>query len=168
MCEAVVIAIRRARLEEAEMINKCLESAFEPFRSQYTRDAFADTVPSAEAIRERMAHTTVYAAITPDGEIVGTLAAAVEAEEGHLRGMAIRPKWQGHRIAEQLLRTAENDLLAAGCVRVVLGTTAPLQRAIRFYERNGFVASGRISDFFGMPLYEYVKPLLRQETGPAD
>ena len=31
--------------------------------------------------------------------------------------------------------------------------------AIRFYERNGYVASGRVGDFFGMPLYEYLKPL---------
>ena len=37
--------------------------------------------------------------------------------------------------------------------------SAPLQRAIRFYERNGYRPSGRVADFFGMPLFEYVKPL---------
>jgi ribosomal protein S18 acetylase RimI-like enzyme len=157
---ADIITIRRAQVEEVESIVECLESAFEPFRSQYTRDAFRDTVLSSEAIRERMVHMTVYVAIATEREVVGTVASALEGEDGHLRGMAVRPAWQGRRIADQLLLVAEKDLLAGGCVRITLDTTVPLQRAIRFYQRNGFVPSGRITDFFGMPLYEYVKPLI--------
>jgi len=72
--------------------------------------------------------------------------------------MAVSTPWQGSGIAEQL-RTAENDLLANGCKRVTLDTTVPLQRAIRFYRKNGFVPTGAVFDFFGMPLYEYAKPL---------
>ena len=34
---------------------------------------------------------------------------------------------------------------------------AETQGAIRFYERNGFHPSGKVTGFFGMPLYEYVK-----------
>ena len=157
---ADIITIRRAQVEEVESIVECLESAFEPFRSQYTRDAFRDTVLSSEAIRERMVHMTVYVAIATEREVVGTVASALEGEDGHLRGMAVRPAWQGRRIADQLLLVAEKDLLAGGCVRITLDTTVPLQRAIRFYQRNGFVPSGRVTDFFGMPLYEYVKPLI--------
>jgi ribosomal protein S18 acetylase RimI-like enzyme len=157
---ADIITIRRAQVEEVESIVECLESAFEPFRSQYTRDAFRDTVLSSEAIRERMVHMTVYVAIATEREVVGTVASALEGGDGHLRGMAVRPAWQGRRIADQLLLVAEKDLLAGGCVRITLDTTVPLQRAIRFYQRNGFVPSGRVTDFFGMPLYEYVKPLI--------
>ena len=157
---ADIITIRRAQVEEVESIVECLESAFEPFRSQYTRDAFRDTVLSSEAIRERMVHMTVYVAIATEREVVGTVASALEGEDGHLRGIAVRPAWQGRRIADQLLLVAENDLITAGCVRITLDKTVPLQRAIRFYQRNGFVPSGRITDFFGMPLYEYVKPLI--------
>ena len=155
-----MIAIQRARVEEAGSVRACLEAAFEPFRARYTPGAFEDTVPSAEAIRERMAHMTVYVAVTAGGEIAGTVAFALEGEEGHLRGMAVPPAWQGRGIAEQLLRAAENELFAAGCVRVSLDTTDPLRRAVRFYQRNGFAPSGRIADFFGMPLYEYVKALI--------
>jgi len=159
---AVSIAVRRAQIEDAESIGACLSSAFAPFRSQYTYDAFENTVLSPEAIRERMLHMTIYAAIAPHGEIVGTVASAMEGTEGHLRGMAVQPAWQGHSVAEHLLRTAERDLLAAGCKRLTLDTTAPLQRAVHFYQRNGFIPSGRIVDFFGMPLYEYAKPLTLQ------
>jgi hypothetical protein len=38
-----------------------------------------------------------------------------------------------------------------------LDTTEPLIQATRFYERNVFLRTGKISDFFGMPLIEYAK-----------
>jgi ribosomal protein S18 acetylase RimI-like enzyme len=101
----------------------------------------------------------VYVASGADGEIVGTIASSFAGEEGHLRGMAVNPAWQGQGIAEQLLLIAEEDLLVTGCTRVNLDTTIPLQRAIRFYQKNGFVPTGRVRDFFGMPLHEFSKPL---------
>jgi GNAT superfamily N-acetyltransferase len=156
-----MVVIRRAQVEDAEKICACLNSAFAPFRSQYTPAAFDDTVPAPAAMRERMLRMNVCVAIAGDGEIVGTIASGMRGEEGQLRGMAICPPWQGRGVAEQLLRTAENELLAAGCNRVTLDTTDPLERAIRFYRKNGFVATGHVADFFGMPLYEYTKPLIQ-------
>jgi GNAT superfamily N-acetyltransferase len=157
---AATIVVRRARTDDAAAVHACLQTAFEPFRSQYTRGAFEDTVPSTEAVQDRMAQMTVYVAVTANAEIVGTVAASASGEEGHLRGMAVLPVWQGRSVAEQLLRAAESGLLAAGCIRLSLDTTAPLARAIRFYQRSGFDPSGRVTDFFGMPLYEYVKVLV--------
>ena len=133
-------------------------SAFEPFRTQYTQGAFQDTVPGPAALRQRLLDMAVYVAITPNGEIVGTIAASIEGAAGHLRGMAVRPAWQGRGIADQLLLTAQGDLIAAGCTGITLDTTMPLRRAIRFYQKHGFAPTGRITDFFGMPLYEYAKP----------
>ena len=43
--------------------------------------------------------------------------------------------------------------------RVTLDTTEPLQKAMRFYTKHGYAPSGRVADFFGMPLHEYVKPI---------
>lgn len=151
--------IRKAKVEDAGGIARCLQSAFQPFRSQYTEEAFLDTALNHDAVLARMLGMTVYVAIAPGGEIVGTLASSLEGSAGHLRGMAVLPAWQGHSIADQLLRAAERDLASAGCTRVTLDTTVVLERAIRFYERNRYAASGRIGDFFGMPLHEYVKRL---------
>ena len=161
---AATIVIRRGRTGDAEAVHACLQAAFEPFRSQYTRGAFEDTVPGMQAVRDRMARMTVYVAVTVDGEIVGTVAAAACGEVGHLRGMGVLPGWQGRSVAEKLLRAAENGLLDTGCIRLSLDTTAPLERAIRFYQRNGFAPSGKVTDFFGMPLYEYVKILVHCAT----
>lgn len=154
------IAIRPADANQAEAIRACLAEAFAAFRSLYTLEAYQDTVPTPDAMRKRMSDMTVYVASTVEGEIVGTVSYSLDGRKtAHLRGMAVRPAWRGYGIAEQLLRTAEDDLLAAGCALVSLHTTAPLERAIRFYQKHGFVPSGRIEDFFGMPLYEYVKSL---------
>ncbi len=103
---------------------------------------------------------SVFVAVTADNQMVGTIACAVvHAGEGHLRGMAVLPGWHGRGIAEKLLQSAEAELAARGCSRVTLDTTEPLQRAMRFYEKHGYIASGRTTDFFGMTLHEYVKEL---------
>jgi GNAT superfamily N-acetyltransferase len=92
--------------------------------------------------------------------IAGTLACGKVSEgEGHLRGMAVRAAWQGAGVAQALLERAESELRAQGCSRVTLDTTLPLERAMRFYEKNGYQRSGRVADFFGMVLIEYEKAI---------
>jgi GNAT superfamily N-acetyltransferase len=73
--------------------------------------------------------------------------------------MAVRPGWQGTGLSNSLLLTAENDLREAGCKIITLDTTEPLNRAIRFYEKNRFRPTGKIGCFFGMPLIEYSKAI---------
>jgi GNAT superfamily N-acetyltransferase len=141
------------------MLN-CLHRAFEPYRSQYSPEAFSDTVLTADTVHLRLAAMAVFVAVTPAGEIVGTIDCGVASpEEGHIRGMAVLAEWQGCGVTAQLLQTAESDLRAQGCHRVTLDTTKPLERAMRFYKKHGYRRSGKIGDFFGMPLLEYEKPL---------
>jgi putative acetyltransferase len=73
--------------------------------------------------------------------------------------MTVLPDWQGRGVASALLEAAEVEIRNQHCERVKLDTTEPLARAVRFYERHGFTRSGRVSDFFGMPLHEWVKCL---------
>lgn len=156
---AIAITVRRARETDAEKVSACLEAAFASYRPQYTCLAYEDTVVTPNEVRVRMREMSVYVAGVPDFEVVATVGSSISGKDGHLRGMAVLPAWQGHFIADHLLRSVEDDLAEAGCERLTLDTTLPLERAIRFYERNGFTPSGRVTDFHGMPLYEYVKPL---------
>jgi GNAT superfamily N-acetyltransferase len=71
----------------------------------------------------------------------------------------VLPSLRGGGIAEQLLSRAESELRLRQCKRITLDTTGPLQRAMRFYEKCGYRRSGKIADFFGMPLIEYEKVL---------
>jgi len=92
--------------------------------------------------------------------VMGTVSfRQADEQEGHIRGMAVRPEWQGAGVAAQLLQCVESELRNRKCSRVSLDTTAPLQRAMRFYERNGYQRSGKVTDFFGMTLIEYIKKL---------
>src|SRR5262245_37764865 len=164
MSPAPSFTVRRATPADAAAVPDCLRAAFEPYRGQYTPAAFEDTVLTPDTIGKRFATMTVFLAATAAGEVVGTVArGVVRVGEGHLRGMAALPSWQGRGVAEELLNAAETELRRAGCDRVSLDTTRYLGRAMRFYEAHGFCASGRVGDFFGMELFEYVKAL-----GPTD
>lgn len=154
------ISIRKADAGDAQGILDCLREAFAEFRNNYTLGAFHDTVLTPQDLANRLATMSVFIATVPAGEIVGTISCnVVGPTEGHIRGMAIRTAWHGGEVAGELLRTAELALRQGGCSRITLDTTLPLQRAMRFYEKNGFRRSGRITDFFGMELLEYVKTL---------
>jgi len=150
--------IRKSTAQDARAISACMSSAFATYRDQYTPDAYAQTVLSTELVRDRMAQMELFVAVS-EGAIVGTLAFGVGNHEGHLRGMAVLPEWQGTGVASALLQSAEEAMRVRGCERVVLGTTEPLARAIRFYQRHGFYSTGRVCEFFGMRLYELCKCL---------
>ena len=150
--------IRSASVEDAAAILHSLCAAFEPYRSQYTPQAWLDTVMTAETLLHRLGSMTVLVAVGAQDNVVGTIGGAVvSASKGHLRGMAVPPTWHGCGIAQRLLEAMEEHLLAKGCTCISLDTTEPLLRAMRFYERNGFRRTGKITDFFGMPLIEYAK-----------
>ena len=147
--------IRKAVPSDSAGIAECLQAAFEPYRNSYTADGFRDTV----TIGARLETMTLFVGIH-NGEVVGTIGCQmVDATEGHLRGMAVRPELQGTHLAPELLAAVEAELSRRGCRRVTLDTTEPLQRAARFYEKQGYQRTGRVTDFFGMPLFEYAKRL---------
>jgi len=153
------LEIRQAVEADSESILRCLAAAFAPYREQYTPAAFADTILNDSTLRARLQKMHVLVAIL-GGEIVGTVAAAAhDGEEGHLRGMGVLPQFRGAGVAAQLLDAIERWLREHGCSRISLDTTVPLQPAMRFYEKHGYSRSGKITDFFGMPLIEYLKTL---------
>jgi GNAT superfamily N-acetyltransferase len=137
---------------------ECLRLAFEPFRSAYTSDAYRDTVLTGPEGQDRFATMRVRVAVEAEGRVVGTLAWRRDSEAvAHLRGMAVLPPAQGSGVAQRLLESVFAELSELGIRRVTLHTTAPLHRAIAFYERNGFRRSGKVSDYFGMELTGWVR-----------
>jgi ribosomal protein S18 acetylase RimI-like enzyme len=160
------LLIRNADPKDAKAILACLAAAFEEYRDQYSAQAFADTVLDSETVERRLSQMCVLLAIAEE-RVVGTISWSVNGVRGHLRGMAVSPDWQGAGAASALLTAAESELLKCGCSYVTLDTTEPLTRAMRFYESHGFTRSGRISDFFGMRLHEYLKALPAFTCGGA-
>lgn len=154
------VVIRKAMAADSEGILNCLRSAFEPFKTSYTPGAYADTVLDQHTLDQRLHEMIIFVAVSSSAQIVGTIACKnVGHQEGHFRGMAVLPTWQGRGVGLQLLDRAESEVSSSGCKRVTLDTTEPLKRAVRFYERNGYRATKRVIDFFGMALFEYEKRL---------
>ena len=153
-------SIRIAAIRDEDEILQCLGHAFAPYHASCTPDALVDTVLTRETIGRRLAEMTVLVAIDQPGHVIGTIAYHVATDgEGHLRGMAVNPEWQGFGVAQKLLVKTESDLRKLHCKVVTLDTTVPLQRAIRFYEKNGFRPTGKVKSFFGMQLCSYRKDL---------
>ncbi len=155
----IIFSIRAATDDDVAGILLCLRMAFAPFRARYTPAAFRDTVLSETRLPERMKRMRIFVAEDECKSIAGTIGCSVSGSESHLRGMAVRPQLQGSGVAAKLLAIAESEARAAKCSHVTLSTTEPLTRAIQFYRRHGYRASGRVRNWFGMPLYEYVKRL---------
>src|SRR6266702_4989613 len=88
------IVIRAAGRGDEEEILRCLAAAFEPYRAEYTPEAYADTVLDQASLKKRLQYMYVLVAVASEG-IVGTVAASLVNGEGHLRGMAVRPEWRG-------------------------------------------------------------------------
>jgi GNAT superfamily N-acetyltransferase len=162
MDPAAEIEIRPAKDddEDATAILKCLAAAFQPYKKDYSSPAFTDTVLTDETVHLRLQQMLVLVASVA-GNVVGTIAAAWHSDrkEAHLRGMAVLPEWHGRGIAAKLLIAIETWLRSRGCQRITLDTTLPLETAMKFYEKHGYRRSGKIGDFFGMPLIEYEKNL---------
>jgi GNAT superfamily N-acetyltransferase len=146
--------------DDAASILRCLAAAFEPYRKHYSPNAFADSTLTRQTVHLRLQQMHVLVA-TLSGNVVGTIGATWHPEnaEAHLRGMAVLPEWQSRGVSAKLLAAVEDWLLSRGCKRITLDTTLPLAAAMRFYEKHGYHRSGKIGDFFGMPLIEYEKNL---------
>ena len=157
---APVFEVRRAAHADAEAIHRCLRTAFDAYRGDYTDGAFHDTVPPPPGIEERVRTMFVFVASAPGAGIIGTIACQdVGGGLGHLRGMAVLPEWHGQGVADALIDAAEEELRRLGCRRVNLHTTQPLARAARFYARHGYRLTGEVEDFFGMEIAEHAKQL---------
>lgn len=165
MVDSIACSIRKATKSDSSGILRCLSAAFEQYQDKYTSAGYLDTVLTPESVASRLEEMFVFVAADESGQIVGTVACnIIRPDEGHVRGMAVLPAWHGAGVAARLLKCAESRLRECNCKRVSLDTTEPLQRAIHFYEKNGFRRSGKVRDFFGMPLFEYVKRLSAKDS----
>lgn len=153
--------IRKAQPKDAKGIYEVVLAAFEDFRHFYSQEGFANTVMSEKAALERIKEMKIYVAIDQNGEIIGTIGwKKVSAKEGHIRGMAVHPKWQGKNSpAASLMQIVESDALFQGCTFLSLDTTEILKRAQNFYKKLGFKETGKTDNFFGSTIYEFKKKI---------
>ena len=149
--------LRIAAPEDSEAIVAVLTEAFVEHKSSYTPKAYTATVPTVEEIKKRFGEGKIWVALLND-RIVGTAAVVPKKDSLYIRSMAITPEARGNRIGESLLNEIEDYAVAHDYRKLFLNTTPFLKRAIRLYEKFGFVRQGS-DDLFGTPLLTMEKSL---------
>ena len=152
--------LRRAHSGDETGISSVLFEAFHEYLSKYTPEGFAATTPSAPEVLRRMTEGPVWVA-TVGSEVVGTVSAVLrEGGVLYIRGMAILPKARGLGIGTWLFELTEQYAIEHDCKKLFLSTTPFLDRAIRLYERLGFIGTdAEPHDLFGTPLFTMEKVL---------
>ena len=149
--------LRIAAPEDSGAIAAVLAESFAEYESSYTARAYAATVPTVDEIKRRFSEGEVWVALSGD-EFVGTVSIVDKNKALYIRSMAILPEARGNRIGERLLKEIEDYAVARNYRKLFLNTTPFLKRAIRLYEKFGFVLCGA-DDLFGTPLLTMEKSL---------
>ena len=142
--------LRIAAPEDAEAIAAVLRESFAEYESSYTPQAYAATVSTVEEIKRRFGEGAIWVAEI-GAQIIGTVGVVPRQNSLYIRSMAILPEARGKRIGEKLLKEIEDYAAARNRLRLFLNTTPFLHRAIRLYEKFGFLVCGA-DDLFGTPL----------------
>jgi ribosomal protein S18 acetylase RimI-like enzyme len=92
---------------------------------------------------------------------VGTVSVVLRGERAlYIRGMAVLPQARGQGIGNLLFELIYEYAKEHGCTKLVLSTTPFLDRAIRLYEKLGFVRTGEgPHDLHGTPLFTMEKSI---------
>jgi GNAT superfamily N-acetyltransferase len=161
-------SLRRAGPRDAEELAAVLDEGFESYRS-FGPPGWTPPRAGAELgrFRELLGRDGVWCLIAEDGGRTAGHVAIMPArihpqpsdDEGlaHLWQLFVRPGWWGSGLATELHDAAVSEAGARGFTSMRLFTPAAHARARRFYEREGWAASGEPFDdgAFGMPLLEY-------------
>lgn len=148
-----------AGIGDAATVAALLREAFREYEPLYSPAAYAATTPTSEQLRARWAEGPVWITWLAD-HAVGTVAAVPTGEGLFVRSMAVRPAACGRGVGRLLMARVEDFARQRGIRRLYLSTTPFLHRAIRLYERLGFVRTNAGPDeLHGTPLVTLEKVL---------
>ena len=161
------IKVRIAAPIDATAIASVMLESFMEYEAAYTDGGFAATTPDKAEVLSRMNEGPAWIAIY-DEKVVGTVSAIPHDEVLYIRGMAALPSYRGNGIGESLLKEVESYATLHQYKLLRLSTTPFLHRAIRLYERMGFIRSNRgPHDLHGTPLFTMEKEIEGETRGNA-
>jgi len=119
-------------------------------------ESFAPSGPQEQALSEEawreMTRTAAIFIATAGGTAVGVVAGLSRShQERSLGAMWVAPAWRGRGVASMLAGAVITWARSQGARRLGLWVPADGARACRFYEKQGFRATGRSRQFPGRP-----------------
>jgi GNAT superfamily N-acetyltransferase len=133
------MTIRLCRENEQAAIAEIINAAAEKYHGVIPADCFHDPYMSREELAAEIAHGIVFWGYEEQGALAGVMGLQSVRGQPLIRHAYVPPALQGKGIGSALL-----EFLIARCSGPILvGTWADATWAIRFYERHGFVMTGR-------------------------
>src|SRR4051794_17950775 len=124
--------IRRCRDDERDAILAIVNAAAEAYRGVIPADRWHEPyMPAAELDGEIAAGVVFWGYEEDGGELLGVMGIQPVRDVSLIRHAYVRPGAQGRGVGGELLE----HLLAAGGPRMLVGTWATAEWAIRFYQR---------------------------------
>jgi len=151
------VELRRYRADDLEAIFRLDALCFaEEFR--FDRDSMRAFAQAQNAV--------TIVAESVEGEVVGFVIAQTELRAEEVRGyvvtLDVAERCRGMGLAKRLMREAEIRVAAEGAEWMELHVFTGNERAIRFYERLGYVRIGLSRRFYGkagLDAFTYCKDL---------
>jgi GNAT superfamily N-acetyltransferase len=126
--------IRPCRDDEHEAILAIVNAAAEAYRGVIPADRWHDPYMGADELRGEVAAGVEFWGCESGGELAGVMGIQAMEDVDLVRHAYVLPERQGEGIGRALL----DHLRGMTSRRILIGTWATAEWAIRFYERNGF------------------------------
>ena len=126
--------IRPCRDDERAAILEIVNAAAEAYRGVIPADRWHDPYMPASQLDEEIAAGVVFWGYEDDGALVGVMGVQPVREVQLIRHAYVVPARQGHGVGGALLE----HLTGGGSRRILVGTWAAAEWAIRFYAAHGF------------------------------
>jgi GNAT superfamily N-acetyltransferase len=158
--------LRRAGVEDAAAISETLAIGFDGYREFAAygwQPPEVRGVPELARMRARLGTSATWAMMAEEDGLVaghaGFFPQPGVRNSAHLWALFVRPSWWGTGLAAELLDHAIEAAIAQGYRRMRFYTPRDQARARRFYEREGFSATGweGLEEPLGLVLVEYAR-----------
>jgi ribosomal-protein-alanine N-acetyltransferase len=94
----------------------------------------------------------VWVAVGEEGDVAGVVASREAADEVEILNLAVTQAWQRRGLGRRLMETALDAALSAGARRAFLEVRESNVTAQAFYQRLGFVETGRRRNYYHHPV----------------
>jgi GNAT superfamily N-acetyltransferase len=126
--------IRPCRDDERATILAIVNAAAEAYRGVIPADRWHEPYMPASELDEEIASGVRFWGYEEDGELLGIMGIQAVDDVDLIRHAYVLPDTQGKGVGSALLRW----LISSADRRLLVGTWAAAEGAIRFYERHGF------------------------------
>jgi GNAT superfamily N-acetyltransferase len=126
--------VRRCRDDERAAILAIVNAAAEAYRGVIPADRWHEPYMPDDELDAEIAAGVAFWGYEADGELVGVMGIQPVRDVDLIRHAYVRPDQQGRGVGGALLA----HLLQGATRRVLVGTWATAEWAIRFYRRHGF------------------------------